>query len=357
MFVAWKDLRFAKGRFALMGGVVALLTLLVVLLSGLTAGLARDSGSAIAGLPADHVVFSAPAPGQSPSFAESRISPDAARGWQAVPGVESAAPFGIATAKASAADRHAVVSAFGVPPASELAPDGGRLAPGQVVLSAGAAEELGARPGERITVAGTQVTVAAVAGEAAYSHTPVVWTTLSDWRRLAPPGSGDATAIALRTSGGADLAAADRRLSTTTVSRSDALSAIGSYSAENGSLKLIRGLLFAISALVVGAFFTVWTLQRSRDVAVLTALGATTRYVVLDALGQALVLLVASAAVGAGVAAAVGAVAAQVVPFALDAGSLLLPTAAMAVLGALGAALAIRRVTAVDPLIALGAAQ
>ena len=36
MFVAIRDLRFAKGRFALMGAVVTLITLLVVLLSGLT---------------------------------------------------------------------------------------------------------------------------------------------------------------------------------------------------------------------------------------------------------------------------------------------------------------------------------
>src|SRR5699024_4284054 len=40
VFVAFRDIRFAKGRFALMGSVIALITLLIVLLSGLTAGLA-----------------------------------------------------------------------------------------------------------------------------------------------------------------------------------------------------------------------------------------------------------------------------------------------------------------------------
>src|SRR5680860_1507816 len=39
VFVAWKDLRFAKGRFALMGSVIVLITVLVGLVSGLTAGL------------------------------------------------------------------------------------------------------------------------------------------------------------------------------------------------------------------------------------------------------------------------------------------------------------------------------
>ncbi|MFE2145280.1 ABC transporter permease, partial [Streptomyces sp. NPDC059456] len=61
MFVAWRDLRFAKGRFALMGSVVLLITLLVGLLSGLTAGLARENISAVTGLPAGHLAFAAPA--------------------------------------------------------------------------------------------------------------------------------------------------------------------------------------------------------------------------------------------------------------------------------------------------------
>ena len=40
MFVALRDLRFARGRFVLIGSVVALITVLVGFLSGLTGGLA-----------------------------------------------------------------------------------------------------------------------------------------------------------------------------------------------------------------------------------------------------------------------------------------------------------------------------
>ena len=38
MYVAWRDLRFARGRFMLIGSVVALITLLVGFLAGLTGG-------------------------------------------------------------------------------------------------------------------------------------------------------------------------------------------------------------------------------------------------------------------------------------------------------------------------------
>src|SRR5262245_24943626 len=59
MFVALRDLRFARGRFALMGAVVGMVSLLMVLLTGLSTGLVDDNVSAIADLPADHLSFSA----------------------------------------------------------------------------------------------------------------------------------------------------------------------------------------------------------------------------------------------------------------------------------------------------------
>jgi len=139
------------------------------------------------------------------------------------------------------------------------------------------------------------------------------------------------------------------------VSTKDSLSAIGSYTSENGSLQLMRGFLFAISALVIGAFFTVWTIQRSGDVAVLKALGAATATLLKDALGQAVVLLVGGTLIGTSIAAVVGAlVSGSAVPFLLTPASILLPAVVLVLLGALGAALAIRRITSVDPLTALG---
>ncbi|WP_031069126.1 ABC transporter permease [Streptomyces sp. NRRL WC-3742] len=358
MFVAWRDLRFAKGRFALMGTVIVLITVLVGLLSGLTAGLGRQNISAITGLPADHLVFGRPADGQKLSFTDSQVTPGQWQDWSREPGVTSAQPLGITTTKASAGQRTAALSAFGVPDGSGLAPQGSLIAPGRAVLSRTAAENLGhLAPGAEFSLAGHRLTVAAVDGDAAYSHTPVVWTSLGDWQRLAPGGEGHATVIALTTGKGADLAGADARHSTVTHSREDSLAAIGSYTSENGSLQLMRGFLFAISALVIGAFFTVWTIQRSGDVAVLKALGASTRYLLRDALGQAVLLLVLGTLLGTAIASGFGALIGSAVPFVLDAPTVLFPALVMIALGAVGAGLSIRRITSVDPLTALGSAR
>ncbi|MEU7550826.1 ABC transporter permease [Streptomyces sp. NPDC044571] len=363
MFVAWRDLRFAKGRFALMGSVVLLITLLVGLLSGLTAGLARENTSAVTGLPASHLAFAAPAGGREVSFTRSQVPEKAWRAWRAQPGVRSAEPLAIRTTDAAAGERTAAVSVFGVDPAGPLAPRGAGLARGRVVLTEKAAKELGGlTAGARLRIGPLDLTVAAVSGTAAYSHTPVVWTDLGDWQRLGNPAAADtlATVVALDApdASGPALAAGDRAAGTAARTVDEALGAIGSYQAENGSLQLMRGFLFAISALVIGAFFTVWTIQRSADVAVLKALGASTPYLLKDALGQAVVMLAIGTGLGTALAAGFGAlISGGDVPFVLATATVLAPAGIMIVLGALGAALSIRRITSVDPLTALGSAR
>ncbi|MBW1600115.1 ABC transporter permease [Streptomyces sp. JJ38] len=362
MFVAVRDLRFARGRFALMGTVIVLITLLVGLLSGLTAGLGRENVSAVTGLPADRLAFAAPGEGQGLSYAESVVTAGQWRRWAEAEGIESAEPLGIAMTSATVGARTVGVAAFGVRPGSGLAPGGDRLDAGTAVLSTAAAEELGAGPGAAVTLAGRRLTVAAVRGDASFSHAPVVWLTLDAWQGVAPDGSAGsptATVIALDTGPGADLRAVDAAAGTRTVTPDDSLSAIGSYAAENGSLQLMRGFLFVISALVVGAFFAVWTVQRAGDVAVLKALGASTAGLLRDALGQALVLLVGGTLLGTGGAVAVGALLAGngAVPFVLTPATVLPPAAVLVALGLLGAAVSVRRITSVDPLIALGSAR
>ncbi len=57
MFIATRDLKFAKGRFFLMGSVVALVAFLVITLSGLSAGLVKANISGLMALPATHIAF------------------------------------------------------------------------------------------------------------------------------------------------------------------------------------------------------------------------------------------------------------------------------------------------------------
>lgn len=363
MFLAIRDIRFAKGRFALMGGVVALITLLLVLLSGLTAGLGNQSTSAIAGLPADQVVFGAPA-GSSPeaSFTASEVTGAQVASWSARSGVSTAEALGISQGRLQGLGAGGVpagtanVAVFGVGGGSALSP--APVAEGTVAVGAGLAKELDLAPGSRVSVGGTELSVSAVVPDQWYSHTGVVWTTLADWRKLAHLAGKDAlgTVIAVSFDGGAkvDVAAANAAAGTVSTTRDGSFQALGSYRSENGSLMLMQAFLYGISALVIVAFLTVWTVQRTRDIAVLKALGGSSAYVLKDAMVQAAVVLVAGAAVG-GVAGVLGGLlAAGAAPFLTTPQTTLLPVAGIVLLGLAGAALAVRGITRVDPLLALG---
>ncbi|WP_410539825.1 FtsX-like permease family protein [Streptomyces sp. KL2] len=72
-------------------------------------------------------------------------------------------------------------------------------------------------------------------------------------------------------------------------------------------MALIKGSLYTISALVAGAFFTVWTVQRKAEIALLKALGAPTGYILRDALAQVVAVLVGATAVGTAAGLALGA--------------------------------------------------
>lgn len=368
VFVAWRDLRFARGRFVLIGSVVALITLLVGFLAGLTGGLAAQNVSAVLDLPGDRLVLQQPSAGQ-PSFGDSTIGQRAVDGWQAATGVDAVVPVGIVQGRATAgagsgaAGSGAAASGAAVGVALVGLPTGARstpvtdLAPGrddQVGLSSGAAADLGVQVGDRITVTGTDYRVAVVGGDAWYSHTPVLAMTPEAWAAVDRRLGGDGAPTVLAVSGSPDWDAVAASTGTSAASPLASLTALETFRSEIGSLGLMIVMLFGVSALVVGAFFTVWTMQRAGDVAVLKALGASTGSLVRDALGQALVVLVLGIGVGMLAVVGLGALAGGALPFLLSPVTTVVPAAAMAVLGLAGAAVALRTVTSADPLTALG---
>jgi putative ABC transport system permease protein len=347
VFVGLRDLWFAKGRFLLMTTVVALVAFLVIMLSGLTAGLAAENTSAIANMPATHIVFQDTP--DAPTFGQSRIDGDVVDEWAAQPGVTEAAPLGVSRATMAVGESAVGVVLFGAEAGSFIAPD--ELdGTGSVVVSESVAETHGLTAGEPVMIGDTSYTVTVADRDESFSHSPVVWMALPEWQRV--NGTGDAVSVvALETTGAFDGTAVDGTVVRTT---SGSFASIGSFSAENGSLEMIRWFLLAISALVIGAFFTVWTIQRRHDVAVLKAMGASTRYLLIDALGQAAIVLVGAAAIGGLAGFAVGALVSGSVPFVTSLATAVPPLAMLVGLGLVGAALAIRTITKVDPLTALG---
>lgn len=354
MFVAWRDLRHAKGRFALIGAVVALITLLVGFLAGLAGGLAEQNVSAVLGLPGDRLVLAEDADG-SASFSQSSLDEGTVATWEDADGVSSVTGIGILQGRVD----DTALAILGIPadaPASSVAD----LAPSSddaVGLSAGAADDLGARVGDDVEIAGTSYRVESIGADAWYSHTPVIVLAPDAWAQTSERFGGDGESTVLAVTGDPDWDVVAAETGTQAASPLMSLGALETFRSEIGSLGLMIVLLFGVSALVVGAFFTVWTMQRSADVAVLKALGASTSALVRDALGQALVVLAVGIGAGLALVAVLGTLAGGALPFVLSPLTTVLPGAVMTVLGLAGAAFALRTVTSADPLTALGSAR
>ncbi|MDX3358891.1 ABC transporter permease [Streptomyces griseoaurantiacus] len=375
MFLALRDLRFARGRFALMGAVVALIAVLGVLLSGLASGLADAGISGLRALPVTHMAFDETA--TSEQFSRSTVERKDWQAWSKAPGVKRAEPFGNTLANARVTrgaekGEQVNLAVFGMAPDSPLAP---RPTEGKGLRDGGAGivitreiADLGVGVGDVLTADRSEVPLKVVGvldAKVSYGHIGIVYTDLDTWRHLhyGLPGElpeaarEQATAVALTLADGADVAAVEKATGTRADSKETTYGASPGYTAESSTMALIKGFLYAISALVVGAFFTVWTVQRKAEIALLKALGAPTAYILRDALAQVLAVLLGATAVGTAAGLALGSAMIGKAPFSLSAPAIATSAGLLVGLGIVGAVVAVRRITAVDPLTALGATR
>lgn len=326
MFVGMRELRRAPGRIGPITAVVGLITMLLVLLTGLTAGLGKQNTSALEALNPAGVIFEDP---EDPSFTTSRID-DAPAGTT---------PLGTAqTLLQDAQGNEQSVAVLGLPEGTQL-PGGEQVGDGAVASSS-----LGLALDDEVTLGAATTSVDAVVEDTHYSHTPVIWVPTQVWQQVAHTDAVGTVAL----TDDADAPGA--------VTLKESFQGLSAYQSEQGSLLTMQGFLYAISALVTVAFLSVWTIQRTRDLSILKAIGATNGYLLRDALGQAAVILAIGVVAGTLLAAAIGLAAATVVPFSLGWLSILGPAAGIWVLGMIGAALTTRTITRINPNDALAGA-
>lgn len=373
MFLALRELAHARTRFGLMGAVVALIAVLMVLLSGLSSGLVVDGVSGLMRSPIHALAFEEGTKTDS-AFTRSEVTTRQRDAWAAQDDVAEAELLGTSIVNAKNDDGTPVdLTLFGVEPGGFVAPDAAQghalAAEGEVVLSSSAKDE-GVELGDVITLdrLGTRLEVVGfTADQRTFGHVGIGFIALRTWQEVhAGASAGEqvdadaydvASVVALRGVDGAtpDLARGDAAAGTTARTIEASFDSSPGYTAELMTMQLIQAFLYAISALVVGAFFTLWTVQRTRELAVMRAIGASTRYLLTDGVLQAAVLLVA--AVGTGVAVGLGFGALLLgtgMPFALETAPIVTGAVLLLGLGLAGAAVATARIASVDPVTALG---
>ena len=323
MFVGIREIKKAKGRFGLIVGTVALITLLVVVLTGLTSGLGKQNTSALEALNPAAVVFEDP---HDPSFTTSRV--------QSMPGTDALGTGQMLVAGPSGTEQSVAVLSL---PRGTTLPGGEVLGDGAV-----ASASLNYSLHDVLSLAGTTIPVDAISEDLMFAHTPVLWVPTETWQEV------------FHTDADGTVLLSDDPAIEGGLSLKDSFDGLPAYASEQGSLKMIQGFLYAIAALVIVAFLTVWTIQRTRDLAILKAIGASNKYLLKDAVGQSAILLLIGVTIGALIGLGIGFAMEGVAPFTLSFGVIALPPLLVWVLGMAGAVVATRSISKVNPQSALG---
>ena len=378
MFLALRDLKFAKGRFSLMGLVVLLVAFLTTLLSGLATGLIKNNISGLMALDATHLAFEY---NDTPSYRNSMIERDMWEGWRSVEGVQLAEPLGHSMFNARRLDETSLddVVLWGIEPGSFLEPEVvsgehlGQLENG--VLVSQLLLNRGVSIGDTIVLdrALTELVVVGTTEEHNIGHVPIIYTPMRLWQEATygPPGGpppGEtlpdilydfASLVVLQIDPDTQpdiVVNADIDNGTHILTKDpEAYVASTGYKEEVQTVQMIQGFLVVISAIVVSAFFTVWTIQRTKEIGLVKALGASNWYLMRDALGQVFLLLIFAVLIGSGLAYWLGQIfEASQLPFQLKPDSVVFTSFLIIIAGLVGSALSVRLITKVEPIIALG---
>ncbi len=376
MRLAWAEIRRTRGRYGAMAATLALLVFLVLILSALADGLYYGATGALRSAGADLYTFSADSRQQ---FSRSSLPVADAAAIASVPGVAAVGQVGtlLAAGRCIGRCRDGLIelALFGYLPGLPGGPDRaveGRL-PYRGELGVAAADislqDNGVRIGDRIRVAGTTLSVRIVGftSDSRYGLQPTLWTTIATWRtaqaqaRPELAGGGDTVqAFAERLDNGASpsatAAAIDAALGarSATVDLQAAVLSLPGVREQRATLDQIIYATLAVAGIVTALFFALITLEKRTQLALLKAIGASSRYLGASVIVQAAILCVMGTALGVAVTRLVALVVPASVPLTFTAASTATAAVGTLVMGAIGASLSFRRVARIDPATALG---
>lgn len=370
MYLALREIRRAKTRFALVVGAVGLLgflilfqqTLLGNLLGFFTGGLANQSG--------DVVVYGADA---RRNLAGSVVPPPAVAAVAEVPGVGRAGPLYEATFTVRPAGRPPVDGVlFGYRlggPGYPTTLSAGRLprAPFEGVASAVDAGQ-GFGIGRRVTVLPApgrrpvRIRIVGLADDLRFSVQPTVFTSevafVAARRSTNPQGAGvqvAPSAVTVETRPGVDPDAVARRITQTVpgveaLTRREAVASAPGVAATRQSFGVILGLAFVVVALVVGFFLVILVVQKAGALALLRAVGAPAGMLVRTLVLQTVLLVGAGIGLGVALLGLAAARSSPTFPISVDPAMVAMTCVAILVLALAAAGVAVRRVLRIDPL-------
>ena len=349
MFLAIRELMYAKFRYVLIGFIMVLVACLIFIISGLAKGLSADNASAIQDLQTDYIIIDSKAENDiSKSFIDRGKLEEIAQ----INGVEKANSLSIRMMNASVnnTEQNEDVALFVTEADGMLMPsvmEGNSLTKQNEVIADSTLKREGLEIGDKLNFGNeSEFTIAGFADKQRYSHTSVLFIDGSGRDKI------NAVAIQIDSEG---INAIKNSIGSEfdILTPEEALKGIPSYSQEQASLNMMIIFLFVIAAFVLAAFFYVITLQKREQFGVLKALGAKTIYLVKNLLSQVVLVSILCIGIGVGLTIGIKALLPADMPFLLEASGMIQTSLLVLMVSVAGALISLVQVVTIDPVEAI----
>lgn len=356
MYLAIKEMRYAKLRYGLIIAIMFLVAYVVFMLSGLAIGLANQFDQGIVDWQADHVVLAKDA---NKSFAASQLK----RSDLDQVTTDEKAPIGLYNGAVSEKGKKLDITVFGTTEEAFLLP---KLTKGkmftknnEIVVSENLAEE-GFKIGDKVKIGkyATKLTIVGIAPKSYYAVTPVIYTDLDTWTKIKYNDTpyaenGQKPLNAIVTKGKTTIAKdADENLQKLPVA--DFINSLPGYSAQNLTLNAMIYFLFVIVAAIVGIFMYVITMQKTSIFGVMKAQGISNGLIANSIIAQAFLVGVFGVVLAFAAAWGTSFVLPKAMPFLVSLSQWGLYSGVLILVAVLGGLFSIRTVAKVDPITAIG---
>ena len=356
MFLAIKEMRYAKLRYGLIIGIMFLIGYVVFMLSGLASGLAEEFKKAIDDWGAQEIVLSEDA---NQVFAASQLT----RGDLQYIDVKEKAPIGLYSGAVKGKNKENV-AVFGTTNDAFLLP---KLTKGQIftkeneiIISQNLAKDT-YKVGDKLKIGSydQDLTIVGIFPDTYYTVSPVIYTNLATWTHLkfgnqpfASESQAPINAIVTKEKATINQAAASKTLQKLAIP--EFIDSLPGYSAQNMTLNAMVYFLFLVVAAVVGIFMYVITLQKTAIFGVMKAQGIRNTFIAKSLIAQSFIVGVIGVLLAVVFAYLTSLILPSAMPFAIFWNQWLLYSGVLIVVGMLGGVFSVRTIAKVDPITAIG---
>ena len=348
MFLAWKEIKYNKGRFSLIIALIVLVSYLVYFLSALAYGLASSYTNGINKIDGDVIYLSDDSNDNiMMSMLSDKDFDNLALSKKAKLGLFPAVIF----KENSNKDSKKEVFVFGVEDLNFFLPNNNIVLESNQIIIDDSVKDLGYEIGDFISISGSnlQWEIKSFVKKSTYQTAPIIYVSLDDWKEYRFNDRNIDLFNAIWSSG--EILEVENLKA---ITLKDYIKTLPGYTAQVLTFSLMIFFLIVIIAFVLGIFIYVLTIQKQNIFGVMKVQGISTSYIGNSVIIQTLILVLIGSVLGFILTFSSGALLKGIVPFANNYLFYTIITIMFFTFAILGALFSYKAITKIDPVKAIG---